>query len=411
MNIQNIHERLLNEEKRALKVYLLTFYITFILYDLFYYYLYPTYILDKPAGLESPFGFWNYVIIFGLLPVSYYLIRQGKLYIVKYLYIFIYLTVTTTSDIFQYMNTVGEFKSGNVAEIILILFSPIFINKRFFFVCLLASIIRYVMIGIVINTSAVAFPIVLIITFAAISYILLNRFLSYIHALTSANEELKHREKLAIIGQMATSIGHEIRNPLASLKGFTQLQKEKYIHDQKYFSIMEQEIERIDLIVNDLLLLGKPKSNQFQKHQMKDILSYVLSITKQQASHKQISFSLEMDPHLPEVECVENQIKQVFINVIKNGLDSMNVDGGVYTILVKQHSRNEISISFIDQGCGMSETVIENLFTPFYTTKEDGTGLGLIVSKKIIEDHLGRIFVESEVNKGTRMDVILPISQ
>ena len=410
MKKQNMNTWLHHEEKRALKVYLLTFYITLVLYDLFYYYLYPKFILHTDSGLESPFGYWNYVIIFGLLPVAYYLVKVEKQQVIKYIYISVYMTLTALSDIILFSTEHGEYRSGNVAELILILFSPIFINKSFYWIVTIVSILRYIIVGMMINSLVVVFPVALIITFSVIAYILLNRFLSYIQALTSAHEELRHREKLAFVGQMATSIGHEIRNPLASLKGFTQLQKEKYLQDQKYFSIMEQEIERIDLIVNDLLLLGKPRSTQFQKSCVKEIISYVMSITKQLAAQKEISLSVEMDDSIPEIECVENQIKQVFINLIKNGLDSMN-NGGMFTIQLKQVSRNEISISFIDEGCGINKEDMDKLFTPFYTTKEDGTGLGLIVTKKIIEDHQGKIRVESELNKGTKVELILPIVQ
>nr|WP_156341117.1 ATP-binding protein [Cytobacillus solani] len=320
------------------------------------------------------------------------------------------MILTALSDIILFSSESGEYASGNAAELILILFSPLFINKCFYWVVTIVSISRYFIVGLLIHSMVVVIPIALIIIFSVITYILLNRFNSYIYALTSANEELRHKEKLTFIGQMATSIGHEIRNPLASLKGFTQLQKEKYVQDQKYFSIMEQEIERIDLIVNDLLLLGKPKNTQFQKSCLKEIIFYVISITKQQANEKNISLSVEMDESIPLIECVENQIKQVCINLIKNGLDSMD-NGGMFKILLKHELKNEISISFIDQGCGINQSELNKLFTPFYTTKGDGTGLGLIVTKKIIEDHQGEIKIESELNRGTQVEVILPVVQ
>lgn len=410
MKKQNIHTWLLHEEKRALKMYLITFYITLVLYDFFYYYLYPKYILHSETGINSPLGYWNYVILFGLIPVAYYLVRKEKQHAIKYIYILVYMILTALSDIILFSSESGEYASGNAAELILILFSPIFINKCFYWVVTIVSISRYFIVGLLIHSMVVVIPIALIIIFSVIAYILLNRFNSYIYALTSANEELRHKEKLAFIGQMATSIGHEIRNPLASLKGFTQLQKEKYVQDQKYFSIMEQEIERIDLIVNDLLLLGKPKNTQFQKSCLKEIIFYVISITKQQANEKNISLSVEMDESIPLIECVENQIKQVCINLIKNGLDSMD-NGGMFKILLKHELKNEISISFIDQGCGINQSELNKLFTPFYTTKGDGTGLGLIVTKKINEDHQGEIKIESELNRGSQVEVILPVAQ
>ncbi|KAB2336338.1 two-component sensor histidine kinase [Cytobacillus depressus] len=410
MKKKNINSWLLREEKRALKVYLISFYITLVLYDFFYYYLFPKFILGMKPELDIPLVYWGYVILLGVLPVSFYLSRKGKQHSIKYLYIILYMAFAAFSDILQFTAESTEYRSGNAAELILILFSPIFINKRFFWVAFIASILRYLIVGVFIKSGAVVFPVALIIVLSVIAFIFLNRSYSFIRTLTNAYEELRHKEKLAFVGQMAASVGHEIKNPLASLKGFTQLQKEKYTSDQQYFSIMEQEIDRINSIVNDLLLLGKPRPSQFQKCDMKNNISYVISVTEQQASQKKIAFSIESDDQIPPIECDENQIKQVFMNLIKNGLDSME-NGGEFRILLKLVADHKLSISFIDQGCGIPKSDLEKLFDPFYTTKQDGTGLGLLVSKKIVEDHQGEITVESKLNKGTKVEVILPIVQ
>ncbi|QED46926.1 ATP-binding protein [Cytobacillus dafuensis] len=410
MGKKNINFLLIHEEKRALKIYITSFYITYVLSDFIYYFFYPKYILKTAIGYPNAIGYWGYLIFIGLIPIAYFLAKIDKLSAIKYMYLLSYIIFSIISDAVLFADNPSSFNSGNAVELILVLFSPIFINKQFYWVVTLGSILRYLLVGIMIKSGVVLIPIVLIIILSAISYILLRRFSSYIHALHNSHEDLRQMEKLAYIGQIAATISHEIKNPLASLKGFTQLQREKHPSDQHYYLIMEQEIVRINSIVNDLLILGKPKSTHFEKHNVRDILTYVLSITQLLALKKKIKLSSEMEEDLPLIECDENQLKQVFINLIKNGIDSMQ-DGGNLRILSKFCSNNQVSISFSDQGCGIDQSDLDNLFKPFYTTKEDGTGLGLIVTKKIIEDHQGFINVESELNIGTRIDIILPISQ
>ncbi|WP_066298807.1 ATP-binding protein [Bacillus sp. FJAT-29937] len=410
MNKEKIDSLPQHEEKRALIAYLLSFYITLALYDIFYYFLYPKFILHTEPGLIGPFSYWNYVIFISLIPISYLLVRRNKLHVIKYLYILVYLGMTALGDIIMFLGEAGEYRSGNVAELTLLLFSPIFINKRFYWTVTIVSLFRYLIVGIIIGSADVVIPMAIISILSVIAYIFVERFSSYIHALTSMHEEMRHKEKLAFIGQMAASIGHEIRNPLASLKGFTQLQKEKYEDDQQYFSIMEQEIDRINSIVNDLLVLGKPRAVQFQRKNINDILTYVISITEQLASQKGISLKSELDENIPPVVCDENQLKQAFINLLKNGVDSMS-DGGLLKVNSHYHAGNTLSISFIDQGCGIEPSQMDRLFAPFYTTKLDGTGLGLMVTKKIVDDHHGQIKVESELKKGTKVDLILPVGQ
>lgn len=401
---------IINEEKQALKIYLLLFYLTYFLYNYFYHYIYQQTLLHldpKPVSLLSG---WMDIIFIGLLPISLFLVKKGKDFYIKYMYIVAYTVAAIIGDTLVYFENPSEFASGNAVEFILVLFSPIFINKRFYWISSILSLLRYILVGIIIKSQWVVFPIVLFIILAVIAYILLNRFISYINAINSSNEKLRHREKLAFVGQMATSLGHEIKNPLASLKGFTQLQMEKYPGDQQYYSIMEQEIERINSIVNDLMVIGKPRSTNFQKNNLKEIIAYVISITKQLACDKKITLAAVLDDDLPLIECDENQFKQVFINLINNGIESM-ADGGTLKIQTNLIAKKMISISVVDQGSGIEQAEIDRLFEPFYTTKPEGTGLGLMVTKKIVEDHQGDIQVRSEIGSGTTVTITLPTTQ
>ncbi|MEH7237853.1 ATP-binding protein [Bacillus sp. JJ1562] len=411
MTYLNDGSLLMHEEKKALRLYLLLFYSVLVIYDFIYYYLYPI-IIHAKTGLPTILGFWTYFIMIILIPFSYYLKRIDKPYVIKYMYVMTYYMVTTFDDIITFMGTsIESYQNGNVAEIALLLFAPIFINNRFFLTVTIGIILKYSLIGLLLgNGIMMLFPILLICVFALIAYILLTRFNSFTKALTKTHEELRNKEKLAFVGQMATTIGHEIRNPLASLKGFTQLQREKHKEDDLQYSIMEQEIDRIDSILNDLLVIGKPRQINVAHCNLKELLGYVISIIEKSEQGKNIEVDLKMDESFPPIECDEKQMKQVFLNLIKNGFESMP-EGGKLTIEGSQIADNKVSIRICDDGCGIPIDVQEKLFQPFFTTKDYGTGLGLMVSRKIIEDHHGKINLESKEGNGTKVEIILPIAQ
>jgi signal transduction histidine kinase len=269
---------------------------------------------------------------------------------------------------------------------------------------------KYVILGGILQESNVVLPIIVFFVLSVIAYFLLTRFTSYINSLTSVHLELRQKEKLAVIGQMAAGIGHEIRNPLSSLKGFTQLQQERYPNTNDFYPIMIQEIDRINSIVNDLMYLGKPKEIKFVKANIEEIVAYTLSITQQQAEKQGVTIETILEGPLPPLECDSHQLKQVFINLLKNAIESMP-HGGKITIIVKILDGKMVNILIQDEGCGITEDSIPNLGEPFFTTKTDGTGLGLMVSNQIVQDHQGEITIKSSVGKGTMVNVTVPISQ
>lgn len=223
------------------------------------------------------------------------------------------------------------------------------------------------------------------------------------------NEELIIKsEKLSIIGQLAAGVAHEVRNPLTSLKGFIQLlQTTKEVNDE-HLEIMSAEIDRMNLIVSELLILGKQQAVHFQMKGLKDMLKHVSTLMETQAVLNDITIT----PHFDESNdypliCEPNQIKQVFINIIKNAIESMP-NGGKVNIEVL-HDQNNVKVAVIDQGIGMERERIEHLGEPFYSTKEKGTGLGLMISYKIIERHHGKITIDSKKGKGTTVTVTLPL--
>jgi signal transduction histidine kinase len=264
--------------------------------------------------------------------------------------------------------------------------------------------------GLILNAVQVILPIVAYGVVAVISLIFLSRFQSNLNTRLMLNDQLRHQEKLAAVGRFATSISHEVRNPLASLKGFTQLQHEKHPEDSEYYTIMTNEIERISSLLDDLLVIGKPKGMNFENYDLKEITEYVLKVLESDAKSQDVSFVVKSDEGLPRIDCDAKHLKQVLINLIKNGMEAMPA-GGQITIKAEMAEADTVLLTIMDEGQGISEKDLEQLGTPFHTTKSDGTGLGLMVSFKIIEEHRGTIHYESVEGQGTTVTIKLPVTQ
>jgi PAS domain S-box-containing protein len=226
------------------------------------------------------------------------------------------------------------------------------------------------------------------------------------------NEELiRKSEKLSIVGELAAAVAHEVRNPLTSIKGFLQLLQHKATEEKEisYYDIMLSEIERINFIVSEFMVLSKPQSISYQNENISSLLTDVITLLETIAIVKNIEVTKEFEPDIM-VNCEANQIKQVFINIFKNAIEAVPKNGKI-GIKVTKWEEDTVRIRFTDNGRGIPKELLSRLGEPFYTTKEKGTGLGLMVSYKIIEEHHGTITIESEINKGTIVDVILPVSR
>ncbi|KEK22337.1 PAS domain S-box protein [Bacillus gaemokensis] len=221
-------------------------------------------------------------------------------------------------------------------------------------------------------------------------------------------ELLRKSEKLAVVGQLATAIAHEIKNPLTAMKGFMQLLKStENENNQRYINIVSSEIERIENITNEFMTVAKPQVIKIQPNDISLLIDQVLILLQPQAMMNNIQIRTDFTPGIPLVPCEANQLKQVFVNILKNAIESMPM-GGEILIQIDKLDNDQIGIRFIDQGCGVPKERIPYLGEPFYSIKEDGIGLGLMICYKIIETHHGKIFIESEVNKGTTVEITLP---
>lgn len=221
----------------------------------------------------------------------------------------------------------------------------------------------------------------------------------------AAQERLKNSEKLSVLGELAASVAHEVRNPLTSLKGFVQLLKGRDSEYENYYTIMLSELDRINLIVSELLVLAKPQKIPFQYNQIDQLLHEVKTLLEAEAHFNATKIDMIVKEPIPLLLCEANQLKQVFINMIKNAIEANSRHIWITVEQVEQ----QIVITIKDDGSGIEVERLKHLGEPFYSSKERGTGLGLTVSYRIIEAHKGKVVVESEVSQGTIVRIELPI--
>ncbi len=220
-------------------------------------------------------------------------------------------------------------------------------------------------------------------------------------------------ERLASIGMMSATFAHEIRNPLTSLKTFAQLMPEKYNDEEfrvTFSKIVEGEIERIDGLIGDLLDYSSEKKstrlNNFNLVSLVDeTVNYVAG--KLEMEKRDIEINKKYMEDEIYIAGDTEKLKQTFINILTNGCQAMN-GNGVLTVRINQNSRH-VEVSVTDTGKGIDPDDISKIFDPFVTNREMGVGLGLAISKRIVEDHNGRIVVKSKLLKGTTFTISLPV--
>ncbi|GAA0318690.1 hypothetical protein GCM10008967_06590 [Bacillus carboniphilus] len=223
------------------------------------------------------------------------------------------------------------------------------------------------------------------------------------------NEALIRKlDKLSAVGQLAAGVGHEIRNPLTSIKGFLQLMEQDEIayNDAFYWDIIFKELSRIDSIVTEFMFLAKPQAGAIEVMNMNEIVSSTLTLLDSHANLYNVTLTESYSKEHISTSGIENNIKQVLVNIIGNAIESISKYGKVRVRVEEMDS--VIRIRVIDTGKGISKERLHNLGTPFYTTKEKGIGLGLTISQKIIKEHRGELRIRSKSGLGTVVDILLP---
>lgn len=223
-------------------------------------------------------------------------------------------------------------------------------------------------------------------------------------------EELMRRsEKLNTVGQLAAGVAHEIRNPLTTLRGFLQLQEQSKKLNLDHVRVMLSELERINLIVGEFLILAKPQAVKFKYRDIRDIISEVSVFMSSEALMHNVTIKDNYTEDDCRIPCEENQLKQVFINLLKNAIEAMPQGGQIHIVISRLATH--VSVQITDEGIGMDEETLKRIGDPFFTVKENGTGLGIMVSQKIIQSHQGLMELSSQVNVGTTVRVLLPLQE
>lgn len=216
--------------------------------------------------------------------------------------------------------------------------------------------------------------------------------------------------KVKAIGEIAASVAHEVRNPLTSISGFIQIINNDPDNPYRtYTDIMQSEIRRIDLIVSEFLVLSKPNLKKCTKFSIEQTLSDVVIMFEPEFTQRSIvcESNIPVDPVV--INGNEDGMKQVFINLLKNACEALVKNGVITVTLILQD--NNVLIAIRDNGPGMDQHKMDNLYQPFFTTKQEGTGLGMMISKKIIVDQGGTMTVSSTINEGTEIIITLPFTK
>lgn len=227
------------------------------------------------------------------------------------------------------------------------------------------------------------------------------------------NELMKKSDKLAVIGRMAAAVAHEIRNPLTPIKGFLQIFDAEKEYNEEYGHLILSELERVELILSEFLTLAKPHQERLETINLEVIVRKVIQLLETRASldNKRIYFQGDETEIVYYVSGDSNTLKQVFINVIQNALDAIEANTGEILITLLAADNGLVGVNIMDNGAGIEQERIAMLGEPFYSTKEKGVGLGLMICYKIVENHKGKISITSEKGKGTNVSILFPAVQ
>jgi signal transduction histidine kinase len=225
--------------------------------------------------------------------------------------------------------------------------------------------------------------------------------------------QMSRAEHLATLGELAAGLAHEIRNPLAGIAGVIEIISRDLPSTSPARAVVKdvrQEVAQINRILTDLLETARPHPPQICLSNLNTTVEHAVMLARQQVLSRPIKIELKKDPELPEVEHDSDQIHQVLLNLLLNAVQAMDrAESGVINVEIGARD-TYATILVSDTGRGIPADHLANIFRPFYTTKGNGTGLGLSLARRIVEEHQGRISVTSTVGKGSQFEVQLPFS-
>jgi signal transduction histidine kinase len=224
--------------------------------------------------------------------------------------------------------------------------------------------------------------------------------------------QMSRAEHFATLGELAAGLAHEIRNPLAGIAGVIEIVSRDLPPNSPARAVIKdakEEAIQINRILTDLLDTARPKPPQFRVSDVCATAEHAVMFARQQAVTKRIMVELDVSGDIPPVEHDPNQINQVLLNLLLNAIQAMDKPGTIRVSL--ENDEDAVLITVADEGNGIPPENLPNIFRPFFTTKGDGTGLGLSLARRIVEAHGGQIEVTSEVGKGSRFAIRLPVAR
>ncbi|MNI15618.1 Sporulation kinase E [compost metagenome] len=221
-------------------------------------------------------------------------------------------------------------------------------------------------------------------------------------------QEVQRAEKMNVLSELAASVAHEIRNPMTVARGFMQILSQSKVAEEKkqtYMEMVIEEIDRAQSIINDYLSFAKPQAERLEKLSVCELILKLANLITPYASLNGVQISFNVEPSL-WISANSEKMIQCLVNLTKNGIEAMP-EGGILTINGRM-KQEKVILEINDNGIGMTAEQVERLGTPFYSTKNKGTGLGMMVSYRIIKTFGGMIEVSSELGKGSRFLILLP---
>jgi two-component system NtrC family sensor kinase len=234
--------------------------------------------------------------------------------------------------------------------------------------------------------------------------------LDYVRKVEESQKALLQAEKMAAAGRLSASIAHEVNNPLQAVQNCMHLAGREDLPQEKrkeYFDLARTELERLIITVRRMLDFYRPGATSLEKVDLAEMLQYILNLMSKQLSESNVKVVIDFIGKIPTIKAVGSQMQQVFINLILNAVDAMP-DGGVLNIATRP-LKGGIEIIFQDQGKGIPKEKQPNIFEPFFSTKDGGTGLGLTVSYNIVTAHGGTLELLPERGTGACFRIFLPL--
>jgi signal transduction histidine kinase len=239
--------------------------------------------------------------------------------------------------------------------------------------------------------------------------------------LKESQNTLRRADRLSSLGLLTAGLAHEIRNPLVAIRTFTQLLPERY-NDAEFRDGFQglalKEVDRICGLINDLLSFARPSRPKVVQENINEVVDGITRILETEAKEKNVEITRYFAESLPTVWIDREQMKQVFMNLILNAIQAMKNEGGAILISTRPHSKDQsgqagrfIQVEIRDTGVGIPEENLEHIFDPFFTNKDEGSGLGLSISHQIVQEHGGYVTVESKVGKGTAFFINIPVGK